>query len=183
MFFDEPTSGLDSVTSYQVVTIMKSLATAGRTIVCTIHQPSARLFEMFDDLYILMGGQCIYSGSVQGLTPFMTSHGLICPNYHNPADFIIEVASGEFGADCTSQMIRTIAGRKRKESTMSTRHGLVSVEKRSDSAEQLSKYNCYTAPLIKQFWILLRRQLLTTWRDPMVTHLRYEFKVISSRSL
>jgi len=93
---------------------MKALAAAGRTIVCTIHQPSARLFEIFDDLYILMGGQCIYSGTVPGLIPFMTSHDLICPKYHNPADFVIEVASGEFGEECTRQMMITTSGHNRK---------------------------------------------------------------------
>lgn len=41
-------SGLDSASCFQVVSLMKSLAQGGRTIICTIHQPSAKLFEMFD---------------------------------------------------------------------------------------------------------------------------------------
>jgi ABC-type multidrug transport system ATPase subunit len=80
-------SGLDSCTSRQCLAVLKLLAREGRTVVCTIHQPSASLFEMFDHLYVIAEGMCIYQGSIKGMVPYLSEVGLDCPPYHNPADF------------------------------------------------------------------------------------------------
>merc|ERR1719299_96274 len=64
MFFDEPTSGLDSAISLDVMGTIKDLAIEGRTVLVTIHQPSGRLFELFDQIVLLSRDQETKSGNV-----------------------------------------------------------------------------------------------------------------------
>ncbi|CBY32575.1 unnamed protein product [Oikopleura dioica] len=193
MFFDEPTSGLDSQTSFQVVQLMKSLAKGGRTIICTIHQPSARLFEMFDKLYILGSGQSIYNGTVKGLVPFLNSHNLRCPKFHNPADYVIEVASGEFG-DVTDTLIASVKQGacedfQTDEGIMKSAPDIyeqlvdsvldsspaepVALEYSSSTSTDDDENFSFNTSSLTQFWILLKRSFLCIMRDQMLTQLRF----------
>jgi ATP-binding cassette subfamily G (WHITE) protein 2 (PDR) len=63
LFVDEPTSGLDSQTSWAILDLLDKLSKAGQSILCTIHQPSAILFQRFDRLLLLAeGGKTVYFG-------------------------------------------------------------------------------------------------------------------------
>lgn len=97
IFFDEPTTGLDSSSSSQCLSLLKKLADRGTTIICTIHQPSALLFQKIDHIYAIAEGKCIYQGSSQNLVPFLTELNLDCPASYNPADFLLEISTHDYG--------------------------------------------------------------------------------------
>nr|QNH67910.1 ATP-binding cassette transporter subfamily G-like protein 11 [Brachionus rotundiformis]QNH67912.1 ATP-binding cassette transporter subfamily H-like protein 2 [Brachionus rotundiformis] len=93
LFCDEPTSGLDSSMAQSLVESMRKLANHGKTIVCTIHQPSSQIFEMFDTLILLTEGRLAYFGPRYHASNFFASIGYRIPNFYNPADYFIETLS------------------------------------------------------------------------------------------
>ncbi|KAJ9583450.1 hypothetical protein L9F63_022207, partial [Diploptera punctata] len=107
IFLDEPTTGLDDLSSSQCIRMLKMLAQQGRTIICSIHTPSAKMFSMFDHVYVVSAGQCVYQGLGNLIVPFLASLNLHCPRHFNPADFIIEVSCGEYG-DHLDKMVSAV---------------------------------------------------------------------------
>lgn len=78
---------MDDLSCSQCISLLQRLAYGGRTIICSIHTPSAKIFAMFDHIYILADGQCAYEGEGKSLVDYMHSMGLSCPLTYNPADF------------------------------------------------------------------------------------------------
>jgi ATP-binding cassette subfamily G (WHITE) protein 2 (PDR) len=104
LFLDEPTSGLDSQTSWSICNLMETLTSNGQAILCTIHQPSAMLFQRFDRLLLLAeGGKTVYfgeigSGSRTLMDYFVRNGGTPCPKGANPAEHMLEVIGAAPGA-------------------------------------------------------------------------------------
>ncbi|KAK9372202.1 ABC-2 type transporter-domain-containing protein [Lipomyces chichibuensis] len=104
LFLDEPTSGLDSQTAWSICSLMRKLANNGQAILCTIHQPSAVLFQEFDRLLFLVnGGKTVYFGEIgensKTLTSYFERNGSHhCPPNANPAEWMLEVVGAAPGS-------------------------------------------------------------------------------------
>jgi len=93
LFLDEPTSGLDSNTASKLMHTLNQLARNGRTIICTIHQPSSAMFRNFDKLLLLSDGFPLYFGPAQHAVEFFCEKLMIEePKNTNPADFVLDLA-------------------------------------------------------------------------------------------
>jgi ABC-type multidrug transport system ATPase subunit/ABC-type multidrug transport system permease subunit len=100
LFLDEPTSGLDTFTAFKVVKILKDVAQTGRTVVATVHQPSAELFFMFDDLLLLAEGRTVYHGPTKDMVAYFEhTFGYLAPKYNNPADWTFSYILNAFRDD------------------------------------------------------------------------------------
>nr|UOU03355.1 ATP-binding cassette subfamily G-like 5 [Brachionus rubens] len=90
LFLDEPTSGLDSFMALTIVECMRDLARQGKTIICTIHQPSSEIFDKFDRLCLLAEGRLAYIGDLAAAEKFFSGQGFNIPLHYNPADYYIQ---------------------------------------------------------------------------------------------
>ncbi|KAF9958524.1 hypothetical protein BGZ65_001367 [Modicella reniformis] len=94
LFLDEPTSGLDALTAKKIILTLKKIAATGRTIVCTIHQPRADIWHVFDNVVLLVtGGRVAYTGRTDNVVEYFQEAGYVAPPFTNVADFILDTAS------------------------------------------------------------------------------------------
>ncbi|KAG0454843.1 hypothetical protein HPP92_024135 [Vanilla planifolia] len=100
IFMDEPTSGLDARAAAIVMRAVRNTVDTGRTVVCTIHQPSIDIFEAFDELFLMKrGGEEIYVGplghnSCHLIKYFEEIDGVRqIKDGYNPATWMLEVTT------------------------------------------------------------------------------------------
>uniref|UniRef100_A0A1I8NYQ4 ABC transporter domain-containing protein n=1 Tax=Stomoxys calcitrans TaxID=35570 RepID=A0A1I8NYQ4_STOCA len=174
LFLDEPTTGLDDLSSSQCITLLRRLAHAGRTIICSIHTPPAKLFQMFDKVYILAEGQCVYQGSVGNIVPYLKQIGPTCPLTYNPADFSKYTHITQFpDCDCKSSSPTKSNTTSGASSGASSMNELEQFEMEIDKKALKSKCTWWM-----EYKILLGRMFTKMWREKSYIKLRFYMNII-----
>ncbi|KAJ8750443.1 hypothetical protein K2173_015582 [Erythroxylum novogranatense] len=184
VFMDEPTSGLDARSAAIVMRTVRNIVNTGRTIVCTIHQPSIDIFESFDELlFMKRGGELIYAGplgpeSRELIKYFEAIDGVakIKPGY-NPAAWMLEVTSST-----EEQRLRVdFAEIYRKSNLFQRNKELVEILSRpNNNTKELSFPTKYSQSYFGQFLTCLWKNNLSYWRYPQYTAVRFFYTVVIS---
>ncbi|KAL1195827.1 ABC transporter G family member 37 [Cardamine amara subsp. amara] len=184
IFMDEPTTGLDARAAAIVMRAVKNVADTGRTIVCTIHQPSIDIFEAFDELVLLKrGGRMIYTGplgqhSCDIIEYFESVPGIpkIRDN-HNPATWMLDVSSQsvelELGIDFANIYHESALYKSNLE--------LVKQLSQPDSgSSDLQFKRTFAQSWWGQFRSILWKMSLSYWRSPSYNLMRIMHTLVSS---
>ena len=94
LLIDEATTGLDSIAESVLMRTFREMVNNDRTVICTMHQPNAAVFSLFDTLLLLSHGEIIYHGPAQDAASYFIQKPLSFPftDYNNPADFLIDIS-------------------------------------------------------------------------------------------
>ncbi|PFH32116.1 ATP-binding cassette G family transporter ABCG84 [Besnoitia besnoiti] len=106
IFADEPTTGLDSFIAESVMSVFEYLAQNGRSIICTIHQPSTHVFDKFNKVMLLAEGRVVFFGDRLALPVYLARLGKHIPPYTSVSDFIIDVLSSSDGEQATLELAK-----------------------------------------------------------------------------
>jgi len=159
MMIDEPTSGLDGSVAFTVIESIKKLAQDnGIGIMLTIHQPSSRILELFDDLIVLEEGRTIYSGPTRLSVDHFASSGFPCPSSYTPTDHFLAVTK------TSSSQLFTAYEKSSINSTVT--HLQTSGQGKNDHQV------IFAAPLWKQVAMIMQRNLQIAMRDVTLQYLQ-----------
>ncbi|XP_045087511.1 ABC transporter G family member 41-like [Aegilops tauschii subsp. strangulata] len=170
IFMDEPTSGLDARAAAIVMRAVKNVADTGRTVVCTIHQPSIDIFEAFDELMLMRrGGELIYAGPVGHHSCEVIQYFQAIPaiprikDNYNPSTWMLEVTSTSMEAQVGADFVQMYSASSMcKDKDMLVKRLSVPVPGTSD----LHFRTQFPQKFWEQFKACLWKQCLSYWRTP-----------------
>ncbi|XP_071686005.1 pleiotropic drug resistance protein 1-like [Rutidosis leptorrhynchoides] len=179
IFMDEPTSGLDARAAAIVMRTVRNTVDTGRTVVCTIHQPSIDIFEAFDELFLMKrGGQELYVGPVgrnscELIKYFEDIDGVSkIKDGYNPATWMLEVSTTAqeiaLGVDFTEIYRNSELFRRNKALIAELSVAL-------PGTKDLYFPTQYSRSFLVQCMACLWKQRLSYWRNPSYTAVRFAF--------
>ncbi|XP_058112242.1 pleiotropic drug resistance protein 1-like isoform X3 [Magnolia sinica] len=181
IFMDEPTSGLDARAAAIVMRTVRNTVDTGRTVVCTIHQPSIDIFEAFDELFLLKrGGEEIYVGplghnSCHLIKYFEGINGISkIKDGYNPATWMLEVTT-----PAQEEALGVNFCEIYRNSELYRRNKALIKElcKPPPSSRDLYFPTKYSRPFFTQCMACLWKQHWSYWRNPPYTAVRFLFTI------
>ncbi|KAJ5982947.1 CDR ABC transporter [Penicillium waksmanii] len=170
-FLDEPTSGLDSQTAWSILLLLRKLTDHGQAILCTIHQPSAMLFQQFDRLLLLAaGGRTVYFGDIgansKTMTEYFERHGADhCEESDNPAEWMLRVIGAAPGSTTKIDWPATWLS---SQEYANVNEELISLEQKpnSETISHAEPSLQFASPFHVQLWVCTMRIFEQYWRTP-----------------
>ncbi|KAL5135189.1 Pleiotropic drug resistance protein 1 [Glycine soja] len=177
IFMDEPTSGLDARAAAIVMRTVRNTVDTGRTVVCTIHQPSIDIFESFDELLLMkQGGQEIYVGPLGHHSSHLINYfeGIQGVNKikdgYNPATWMLEVSTSakemELGIDFAEVYKNSELYRRNKAL-------IKELSTPAPGSKDLYFPSQYSTSFLTQCMACLWKQHWSYWRNPLYTAIRF----------
>jgi len=164
VLLDEPTSGLDSFAACELIRELKLIASKGRIVCCTIHQPSSEIFELFDHVMCLRKGEMLFQGQRSGLLDLLASVGFPCPNGYNAADWLVLVAQTKTDEECKRIRQGCWTHMLSQDSRLGSLHR--KVHDGAPAPEVATMPNkVKRASFFTQFTLLTGREVKNVWRD------------------
>eukprot|EP00903_Cladosiphon_okamuranus_P018818 g17309.t1 len=183
IFLDEPTSGLDARSAQVVMRAIRKVAATQRAVICTIHQPSTYLFEMFDSLLLLKkGGQPVFFGQLGENSFNLISYFQSIPNtlpirdHSNPATWMLEVI-GAGTSSTTDPQVYADYYKKSKLKRVSMKK-LEELAVPAPDSEPLAFKSVFAASPVLQAKTCIERALKQYWRNPNYNWMRMQLAVL-----
>ncbi|XP_010414331.1 PREDICTED: ABC transporter G family member 31 [Camelina sativa] len=184
IFMDEPTSGLDARAAAIVMRTVRNTVDTGRTVVCTIHQPSIDIFEAFDELLLMKrGGQVIYCGK-------LGKHSQVLVDYfqgingvpaissgYNPATWMLEVTTPALEEKYNMDFADLY---KNSDQFRGVEANIKQLSVPPEGSEPISFTSRYSQNQPSQFLLCLWKQNLVYWRRPEYNLVRVVFTTIAA---
>ncbi|KAK2584259.1 hypothetical protein KPH14_006668 [Odynerus spinipes] len=178
LFLDEPTTGQDAHSASVLVSELMSFAAKGRSVLCTIHQPSSAIFNCFHRIILVADGRIAFAGTSEQAIQFFASQGYECPQTYNPADFLVATLaiapkhedSSRRAAQRICDAFLTSEACKEMDVTMQLELHIAETYYWRNNAfctNDFKQLQCW----LKLFW-LVRRGFLQVLRDPSLQLIR-----------
>ncbi|KAJ5609826.1 hypothetical protein N7528_009092 [Penicillium herquei] len=175
LFLDEPTSGLDSQAAFSLIEFLQKIAAEGIPIICTIHQPSGVLFDMFDHVLLLApGGRTVYFGETGNnsskVVDYFGRHGAVIGEDVNPAEFILSNSTMKGDQSIDWPAVWDASDERKRlyanieEINRGTGEDPNVLSEKADPENPSSKGR-YALPLWAQTLAVTKRHWISVWRD------------------